>query len=1121
MSGRPPRVGVLFASPADRRLLREFLQGEGYEVFAPEPGGWAGADLAGMDLILVEAELARKFQNELLDLKNRFGAAFSFLPVLVAHPHSEAAAPWLAAGFDDVLPLPIVKPLLSVRVRTWLRIRAETAGRFRALVEESPIGFYRTTPDGRLLYANPALARLLGFASPAELAQHNLEELAQRMGYPRARFRELLEREGQIQGFECAWVRPDGRRFWTRENARVVRDGFGRVLYYEGTVEDITRAMEAREAYFTVVENSLQALAVLQDGRIVFGNPALEQLCGRALAELMALSPEEVLGLVHPEDRAWVAERMQRGLAGEPVPALSEFRFIHKDGSTRWVRALARRIAFAGRPAILASFLDITEERRLSERLNAVGELGRKLVTSRSPEAVARAVVEGACALVGFTEVSLYLLDERANELVLLAHSLGEPHGPRRLPLSSEKGVVVRAARTGEVQNVADVSQEPAYIRAYPQNRSELALPLKVAGRVVGVLNVESERPAAFGPEEERILTTLADVAAVALENARLFQEMEDLRRFHEEIVQTLAEGVVLVDAEGRIAFANPAAARLGGYELPEALGRSWRDFVAPPFWGLVEEELRRRAQGQESTYELEIVRKDGSTFPALVHARPLFREGKFQGSLVAFTDVTLLKEFEARYRHFAEQTEEGFYRVEFPTPLDPELAEADLEPALGSAVLVDANDALARHYGFARAAELVGRPFRELVPGSVDPGLLQVFREFLRNGGRLTNREVPVRLPDGSTRWIAYTAVGFYTNGKLRAIWGTQRDVTARKVAEERLREAEERYRSLVEQIPGVVYLLDLERPLPQKTVYISPQVQTLFGFSPEEWLADPELWVRQIHPEDRARVVETAQVLNGERQPYDLTYRIVTRDGRTLWIRNLVNVIRGPDGTARFAHGILLDITPLKRAEEERLAFARRVERAFQEVVEAFSAAMDLRDPYTAGHQRRVAELACAIAQELGLAEERVRGLRVAALLHDVGKALFVPIEILSKPGKLTDLEMALIREHPRAGYEILRRVEFPWPVAEIVHQHHERLDGSGYPRGLKGEAILLEARILAVADVVEAMSSHRPYRPALGVEAALAEIREMAGKLYDPKVVEACLRVFARGFQFPKVF
>ncbi|MBC7318912.1 HD domain-containing protein, partial [Candidatus Bipolaricaulota bacterium] len=139
-------------------------------------------------------------------------------------------------------------------------------------------------------------------------------------------------------------------------------------------------------------------------------------------------------------------------------------------------------------------------------------------------------------------------------------------------------------------------------------------------------------------------------------------------------------------------------------------------------------------------------------------------------------------------------------------------------------------------------------------------------------------------------------------------------------------------------------------------------------------------------------------------------------------------------------------------------------------------------------------------------------------AALLHDVGKALYVPTDILSKPGKLTALEMALIREHPKAGYEILTRVNFPWPVAEIVYQHHERLDGSGYPRGLKGEEILLEARILAVADVVEAMSSHRPYRPAHPLEKAFAEIRENAGKLYDPDVVEACLRVFQKGFQFP---
>ncbi|MCS7240565.1 MAG: PAS domain S-box protein, partial [Candidatus Bipolaricaulota bacterium] len=790
MSGRPPTIGILFSSAADRRLLREFLQEEGYLVFAPEPAEISALDFANVDLILVEAPLAKKMEEGLIDLKSRVGASFSFLPILVAQPYPEAAGPWLAAGFDDVIPLPIVKPLLSVRVRTWLRIREETAGRFRALVEESPIGFYRSTPDGRFLYANPALVRLLGFSSFAELAQHNLEELAQVSGYPRARFRELMEKEGRVQGFESMWVCRDGRRLWMRENAHAVRDEFGRILYYEGTVEDVTERVEAQQAYFTVVENSLQAIAVLQDGRVVFGNPALEQLSGRSLAELMAMGPAEVLGMVHPEDRAWVAENMRRRLAGEPVPALSEFRFIHKDGSTRWVRVLARRIEFAGRPAILASYVDITAERRLAERLAAVGEFGRKLVLSRSLEEVARSVVEGACAIADVSDVSLFIVDEKRKELVLLAHSVPHSPAPHRIPLDSGHGVVARVARTGKMENIPDVSQEPAYIRAFPHNRSELAIPMRIGERVVGVLNVESERPAAFGTEEERILTTLADVAAVALENARLFSELGELQRFHEGIVATLAEGVALVDPEDRVTFANPAAARLLGYEVHEVIGKRWQDFVAPQFWGFVEEQRRRRAAGEESTYEAIFVRKDGSTFPVLVHARPLFEEGKFLGSLVAFTDVSLLKEFEARYRHFAEQTEEGFYRLELkePVPLDLPLEE-QVNRLCVSAVLTECNDAFARHYGFSQASDLRGKTLRELHGGEPPAEICQAIREFLKNGGKLAGYEVQVRTPAGKELWIAYTAVGICTEGKLQAIWGTQRDVTARKTAEDRLR--------------------------------------------------------------------------------------------------------------------------------------------------------------------------------------------------------------------------------------------------------------------------------------------------------------------------------------------
>lgn len=183
----------------------------------------------------------------------------------------------------------------------------------------------------------------------------------------------------------------------------------------------------------------------------------------------------------------------------------------------------------------------------------------------------------------------------------------------------------------------------------------------------------------------------------------------------------------------------------------------------------------------------------------------------------------------------------------------------------------------------------------------------------------------------------------------------------------------------------------------------------------------------------------------------------------------------------------------------------------------MELLSGLVELRDPYTAGHQKNVSRLAECIARKMGLDEEKVRGVRMAGTIHDVGK-INVPAEILSKPGRLGDLEFRLVRTHPQAGWEALRNIDVPWPLADIVHQHHERLDGSGYPDNLKEPDILLEARIIAVADVVEAMSSHRPYRAAFTVEQALDEIKAGAGLLYDGAVVGACCAVFEEdGFAF----
>lgn len=207
------------------------------------------------------------------------------------------------------------------------------------------------------------------------------------------------------------------------------------------------------------------------------------------------------------------------------------------------------------------------------------------------------------------------------------------------------------------------------------------------------------------------------------------------------------------------------------------------------------------------------------------------------------------------------------------------------------------------------------------------------------------------------------------------------------------------------------------------------------------------------------------------------------------------------------------LRDITDRKRTEEDLRESLAKWQAVLDGTVQAIALTLEKRDPYTAGHERRVTKLACAIASEMGLDQAQVEGIRIGGLLHDIGK-IGIPSEILSKPGPLSQLELDLLKAHPQAGFDILKTVEFPWPVAQMVLQHHERLDGSGYPLGLPGGSTLLESRILAVSDVVEAMASHRPYRPALGIDEALAEISGNRGILYDPTAVERCLRLFQQG-------
>lgn len=882
------RIAVFFRRKADGELMAEFLRTLGFTGVLPLKD-LERQVLGDIGLMVIGDEVAQIHGEALLSWKRGAAAGFRFIPIIVAAPQGANPARWLSLGFDDVISIPTSKDLLAIRIRTWLRVAEETTGRFRELVKASTIGFYRTTPDGRVIYANPALVRLLGLSSFAELAERDLSREGFAPETPRSEFLELVERDGEVSNYQAVWLTKDGEKVFVVESARAVRDENGRTLYYEGTVQDITLL------------------------------------------------------------------------------------------------------------------------RRHEERFSAIEKLGRNLVMARTPQEVGQAVVGAACQILGLEgcQILMFMIDRTGQNLVLIADLLG-------LGSASPPPPVVEVAKTGK--SIPNSSATSAH-------GDGLHLPLRVGDRTIGVLSIRGSAVARFSSEERELAETLADVAAIALENARLFAEareaQENLARQVERLLilhETSQKSVVAGwDMEAVVEAVYEGVAKLMPAEAFVLAVRTGEDEAEGVF--LMDEGGRYPPR--------KIPKGESLTWQVLSSGKSLY----------------------------IPDTEEGL-------PFKP--------PHFGTEKSVRSLLAVPLKVGEKTVGMLSVQSYRPQAYAPEDRLLLEMLAPYV--AAALEN---------------------------------------ARLVRE--LRESLERYRRLTENAQDLIYKYRLH-PTPGFE-YVNPAASKITGYSPEEHYADPELGLKIIHPEDRPVLQRLREGSSFFYTPIQLRWR--RKDGGTVWTEQINIPVYDEEGRLVAIEGIARDITDRKRAEEALARLAAERAKLLEQVVAAFSSAMGLKEPYTAKHQERVALLACAIAEELGLSREKVEGLRVAALLHDIGKILAVPNEILSKPGKLTEHEMALIRTHPQVGYEILKNVDFPWPVAEIVWQHHERLDGSGYPRGLQGPDIILEARILAVADVVEAISSHRPYRPALGVDKALEEIQN-ADK-YDQEVARACIEIFRRGFSF----
>jgi PAS domain S-box-containing protein len=482
--------------------------------------------------------------------------------------------------------------------------------------------------------------------------------------------------------------------------------------------------------------------------------------------------------------------------------------------------------------------------------------------------------------------------------------------------------------------------------------------------------------------------------------------------------------------------------------------------------------------------------------------------DGSVVGVLGVGRDITGRKRSEEALR----ESEERFRRV---TEATSDFSYSCVRPDGGSFSFDWLTGAVERITGWTRGDMLTWGCWKRLVVVDDVP----VFEAQVTGlaPGESSVCELRITGRDGAMRWLAaYSeAESDPCDPTTHRLFGACQDITQRKQAEEDRRRSHELLANLARLVPGVVYQFRLNPDGSSAFPYASPGMNDIYEVAPEEVCDDATPVFERLHPDDRERVTEDIYRSARTLDAFYCEFRVVLPRQGLRWRWSQAHPERTEDGGTLW-HGIISDITERKLAEEEIRRQAEQLSRTVEGAVLAMSHVVETRDPYTAGHERRVSDLAAAIGAEVGLGGDQLETLRLASLIHDIGK-IAIPAEILSKPGRLSEAEFNLIRQHPDAGFDILATIDFGSPVAEMVLQHHERLDGSGYPRGLSADEILPEARIMAVADVVEAMSSHRPYRPGLGIDAALAEVREHAGVKYDADVVAACVRLFEeQGFQ-----
>jgi PAS domain S-box-containing protein/putative nucleotidyltransferase with HDIG domain len=858
-------------------------------------------------------------------------------------------------------------------------------------------------------------------------------------------------------------------------------------------------SLKSSEARFrSLFENSPVGITLSHGDSLIYANPELLRMFG--LDETTELQGKTFMNFVAPISRQMITERLERRMQGQDMygPFEEEVICLRKDGTTFPVQIEAFRIDLHDGPASVTFISDITERKQAEDALKresdineALAELSSALISSKSIDEISDLVLDSARRLTG-SEIGYdgyiepetgHLICPTMNREILEMCRVPDKDivfkefaGLWGWALNNRKPLIINAP----AEDPRSTGAPPAHLPI----RHFLFAPAIYNGTLVGQIALaNSDRE--YTQQDLKLIERLSELYATAINRKRSEDELECLASFS----RLNPNPILDIDADGMVTFFNSSTLEV----LKKAgLKEDARVFL-PADLGVLLNALRNEEELRTLYREVKIQDRTFGEDIHLSEKHKVLRIYAFDITKRKQAEEALL-ESEEKYRMIfnatgtaamilEEDTTISLINSEFETLSGYSKEDVEGKKSWQEFFTKDYLDDMIRYHNLRR----------------VDPDFApkEYETEFITRKGDVRQVIDTVSMIPGTNQSIVFLL-----------------DISGIKQAERATKQGEEKFRTLFEEAPVGVGISRAGNTLMANQAYLG-----MFAYASVTELEGTPL-LDQIAPQCRTQVEAIAR---GEEQGKEAPRAYETvglrKDGSQFPLYIEAARIELPDGPANI--GYFTDITERKRAEEKLAESFTKLTKTFEQTVESLSSIVEMRDPYTAGHQVRVAKLACEIASELGMSEEQVNAIRTAALIHDIGK-IIVPTEILNKPGKLSVLERSFVEAHAQASYEILKTIEFTLPIVDIVMQHHEKLDGSGYPQGLSGDSILKETRVLTVADIVEAMASHRPYRPALPLKMALEEISSHRGTRYDADVVDACLRLFLEnGLSLSRLF